>query len=264
MSENPQVIRQQVEHRFKIAEEGDYYGLLGVSKTSTIEEIRKSYFAVAKNLHPDKVGRLGLEDIKPKATKLFKLATEAYNVLTDPQKRKEYDSGALKASTPSVSGAAAVVNENNAEGAKIAFYKGRVMMQKRSYEEAEEHFRTATDLNNEVARYWQSLGWAIFNNESVRKEEERLEASKEAYEKALEIDGDDALTHYNIGLYWKARGETRRMKRALEKAVQNDKNNIDAKRELRLLKMREKKGKKNEPSPGGFWASLWHELTKKR
>jgi len=265
VSEDPQAVRNQILSKYKIAESGDYYGLLGVKKGAGTDEIRKSYFALAKNLHPDKVGRLGIDDVKPQATKLFKLITEAYNTLSDPAKRKEYDSGAIKAATPNASAAAATAAASaNVEASKIAYHKGSVMMQKRAYSEAEEFFREATEINAEVARYWQSLGWAIFNNENARTTDQRLEAAKKAYEKALELDDSDAQTHYNIGLYWKAKQDSKRMRRAMEKAISNDRGHINAKRELRLLKMREGKNKTLEKPPEGFFKNLWHQLTKKR
>jgi tetratricopeptide (TPR) repeat protein len=249
--------------------------------------VRKAYFAMAKSLHPDRVGRLGLTELKPQATKLFQLVTEAYNTLSDPQRRKDYATGKTKAATPSASVAAqAVTASANVEAAKIAYHKGSVMMQKRAYGEAEQHFREATEANDKMARYWQSLGWAIFNNEEGRSDAQRLEAAKKAYEKALELDENDAQTHYSIGLYWKAQGDTKKMRKAMEKAVQGDPNNINAKRELRLLKMREDKdkgvaakggggsggkpsgagagGKPPSSGGGGFFANLWQQLTKKR
>ena len=64
----------------------DYYETLGVSKTSTQEEIRKAYKKLAVKWHPDK----NPED-RDKATEQFRLIAEAYEVLSDEEKRKKYD-----------------------------------------------------------------------------------------------------------------------------------------------------------------------------
>ncbi len=264
MTDDPQSLRRLITQKYKFAESGDYFGLLGVDSNASPESIRKAYFALAKNLHPDKVGRMGLDDVKPKAAKLFSLVTEAYTTLSDSQKRAEYESGALKASTTNINSVQATEAATaKLETAKIAYHKGSVMLQKRAYREAERYFREATEANEKIARYWQSLGWAIFNAQDARSEDERLEGAKTAYEHALEIDSEDSQTHYNLGLYWKAKSDSRRMRRSMEKAIKFNKDHINARRELRLLEMRQGK-LESSAKGGGFFASLWQSLTKKR
>ncbi len=65
----------------------DYYEILGVPKTSTVEQIKKAYRSLALTHHPDRVA----EDKKKAAEEKFKEISEAYGVLSDPQKRQMYD-----------------------------------------------------------------------------------------------------------------------------------------------------------------------------
>ena len=69
-----------------MAEKKDYYEILGVSKTATDDELKKAFRKMAKKYHPD-----ANPDNKKEAEAKFKEVNEAYEVLSDPQKRKMYD-----------------------------------------------------------------------------------------------------------------------------------------------------------------------------
>lgn len=64
----------------------DYYGILGVSKTATEEEIKKAYKKLALKWHPDR----NINNKKESEEK-FKEISEAYEVLIDKQKREIFD-----------------------------------------------------------------------------------------------------------------------------------------------------------------------------
>src|SRR6478736_4391976 len=63
----------------------DFYEILSVSKTATPEEIKKAYRKVAIQFHPDK--NPGNKEAEEK----FKEAAEAYEILSDADKRSKYD-----------------------------------------------------------------------------------------------------------------------------------------------------------------------------
>ena len=63
----------------------DYYEVLGVSRDAEVQEIKKAYRKLARELHPD----VNCED--PQCEEKFKEATEAYEVLSEPERRRIYD-----------------------------------------------------------------------------------------------------------------------------------------------------------------------------
>ena len=63
----------------------DYYKILGVDKSIPQKDVKKAYLKRAKQFHPD------LHPDDPKAKAKFQALNEAYDVISDPEKRKKYD-----------------------------------------------------------------------------------------------------------------------------------------------------------------------------
>ena len=63
----------------------DYYEVLGISRSSNADEIKKAYRKLALKHHPDR------NPGNKQAEEAFKEASEAYEVLSDPQRKSQYD-----------------------------------------------------------------------------------------------------------------------------------------------------------------------------
>jgi hypothetical protein len=74
--------RRRTQYRIRV-HGVDYYELLGVQPTASASEIRAAYRALAKVMHPDAGGTAGT----------FRLLREAYETLSDPERRADYDRG---------------------------------------------------------------------------------------------------------------------------------------------------------------------------
>lgn len=81
-----------------MAEKRDYYEVLGLNKSASDDEIKKSYRKLAKKYHPD------MNPGDKQAEENFKEVNEAYAVLSDPEKKSKYDQFGHSAFDPSMGG----------------------------------------------------------------------------------------------------------------------------------------------------------------
>lgn len=77
--------QQQLFHTSSTQLAKNYYKILGVSKNATANEIKKAYYQLAKQYHPD------TNQNDPNCSRKFQEVSEAYEVLSDSEKRSEYD-----------------------------------------------------------------------------------------------------------------------------------------------------------------------------
>jgi len=105
----------------------DYYYILGISETASIEEIKKAYRKLATKFHPDK------NEGDVFFTNRFKEILEAYEVLGNPVKRSKYDQ---KKSHPNEN------SYNNSLEPKIEFFKSN---------------KNIVEFNEEITFYWETL-----------------------------------------------------------------------------------------------------------
>ncbi|NXN21625.1 DNJB8 protein, partial [Nycticryphes semicollaris] len=92
----------------------DYYKVLGLQKSASQHDVKKSYHELALKWHPDKN-----PSNKEEAEKKFKAITEAYKVLSDPQKRSLYDKSVKESGSR---GTRAVGRRNNSFDSPYAFH----------------------------------------------------------------------------------------------------------------------------------------------
>src|SRR5687768_3106184 len=75
----------------------DFYVVLGLAREASIADIKRAYRRLARRYHPD------INPGDDTASAIFRRVAEAYEILSDPQRRRQYDSGqAMPAADPSI------------------------------------------------------------------------------------------------------------------------------------------------------------------
>ena len=84
--------KQQTKTAIEMAKRKDLYKILGVTRNADIDEIKKAYRKAALMYHPDKQSGKSDQE-RAQADAKFKDIGEAYEILSDPEKRSRYDNG---------------------------------------------------------------------------------------------------------------------------------------------------------------------------
>ena len=233
-----------------IVKEEDYYKILDVKDDSTSDEIRASYFKLIKQFHPDANPDFP-DDIKAKAEQIFTKVTNAYEILYDEEKRKEYE---LSSELDDIKNRANSIYE-----AEVVYNEGELYLRQRNYEQAEKSFSRAIELNPDESAYLGIYAWTKFLASTDKTS--IAEEIRKQLENAISIDEGIAENYYYLGSVFKYIDNNYKAKANFEKAVELDRNYIEAKRELRLLENRknQKKEKKSKQGKGNskFWSSLF-------
>ena len=132
---------------------------MGVREDAAEAEIRKAYFRLAKEYHPDRHLQKEMSELKNELESLFGRITEAYNILIDEEKKREYDMSLatrlMKHKEKEES------REDSIYKARAQFIIGKKNMDKGNHWGAADAFRWATRLDPHNAQYFSYLGYAL-------------------------------------------------------------------------------------------------------
>jgi curved DNA-binding protein CbpA len=174
----------------------DYYQVLRIWPTASEDAIKKAYFNLAKLFHPDVVGRGSGEAGSAPGEVDFKMVNEAYSVLSDPIKRREYD-GLFKLHAPRERRSSA--KDADKRSAQLAFEQARTAMKHNRYDKAVVLLKSAIkyDPTNAAHHSWYGFSLGALNT--------RLHEARDACKKAVEMEFYSADFHANLGfVYYQA------------------------------------------------------------
>jgi curved DNA-binding protein CbpA len=158
-------VRAVIAQRLLLLDQGvDHFELLGVEVDASPDDVRKAYFSLARQLHPDRLAALGIDDGGRDAQRLFAQVNTAFAILSDRARREAY-TGILRR------GGDAVVAAEQAQAeamtkriieSEAAYQRGEAALRAGQLPLAISELARAVELHPGEADYRASLAWAQF------------------------------------------------------------------------------------------------------
>ncbi len=241
LSPEERSLREQLAEQAVEMKKQDYFEVLGVSKNASHAEVKKAYFSLAKQYHPDRLYASASADIRSLADEIFNIISTAHDILSDDARREQYMEELASGTKRDVS--SEVSNILSAEG---CFQKGEIALRKREYGKARDLFEEACKLCPEEGEFHAYLGWAVFQTDP--KNEEAVRTARDQLNQAISLNPKVDKAYLFLGYIYKAMNYKEMAESEFEKAIQVNPDCTEALRELRLISMRRKGRKKG----GGF------------
>lgn len=181
----------------------DHYQLLGIEVTADEQTLHRAYEEVARRVHPSNAARLGWEQREGVLRLLFERLTEAYRVLSDPERRSRYhrEAGITREFRQSTE-----ERREEMEGvARTHFERARELVGREDYFQACELVKQAIQISPR-ADYYALLGSIQTRNPKWLRE------AQDSYRRALDLEPDNTEYRLALARLYERSGEVDRAK----------------------------------------------------
>ena len=201
-----------------ILENSSYYQILDVANDIPPENLKKSYFRLARKFHPDLFSRELPPETLQKIDEVFDQITKAYQTLSDEKRKEAYGK---QLSTPPGD-----ERKNQSKEAEKRFRQGKTLFDQGRYEEAHVFLEQSVRLAQDKARYFILLAMTQTKLPAYRKEAEKN------FIKATRLEPWNAEAMVGLGVLYKKEGLHIKAKKQFEKALRIDPDHKIAMKEL--------------------------------
>jgi len=181
------VSREELAARLERARDANHYGVLELSPSAKLEEIREGYYFLARRYHPDRLRSGALLDLLAQIETYFAQVTEAYNTLSDPALREAYDQELASSAQPKTA------EQDTRELARQNYALARTLIERGRFTDAVVSLENAVKLDDTQAKFYFELGRLQARNPRLRQ------AAEENLVRANEIDPALAEAYYALG-----------------------------------------------------------------
>jgi curved DNA-binding protein CbpA len=257
--------RDEIQRRMATLDSEDYFAMMAVDRTATPDQIRATYFALAKSWHPDRLPN-ELSDLKPQVARVFARLSEAYQTLVDPAKNREYAKLLEQAGKQVGKDAGSQAEEAQVArvvDAVMAYQKAEILLKKNDLGGAEQLALKAVEADPDQPENQVLLAWIRAERRaSVREGDEGPTSTKYAdlikvLDKVLTDHPEFERALYYRGVLLKRSGQPDRAFRDFRLAASINPKNIDAVREVRLHEMRLRTTPAVAPSGPSLLGKFW-------
>jgi curved DNA-binding protein CbpA len=249
--EDIEALRSEILLMLERSKSANYYELLNIPISAPSDEIKKSYYALAKKYHPDHFHQSVAADLKSALDSIFAVLSQAYDTLKVPATRASYDARITKTASEdrspftgekSVSSQPAAAGTPQQKLADLNYRQGRGHYEQQDYWSSTQAFRQSVRMEPENPRYRYWLGMSLTRNPKWRREAE------EHFLKAISIEQFNSVHYVGLASLYKEVGMLKRAENQLKQALQispGDKAAVEALQTLRDAKEPDKKGLKS-------------------
>ncbi|SRR5581483_59459 len=210
----------------------DHYEVLNISRSTSLGEIKSAYHLLARHFHPDRFHQRDPE-LRSRIEAAFARVAQAYEVLSDPMRRAEYDQRRVSkpiGETEKPVPAAPEPEVQPRANAQNSFRQGMEALNRKDYDEAIRFLAEAAILEPRQARYRAQYGYALMNRpKSGRAAEAELLA-------ALMLEPNNAKFRVMLAEIYQSGGMRRRAENEASKALSIDPKNEKARALLESLR----------------------------
>jgi tetratricopeptide (TPR) repeat protein len=223
---SPEEFRARVAELFAGLGAMTYYELLDVEPASAVELVQSKYELVARQVHPANEAAYGLTGLKPMLELLFERATQGYLVLSDPERRRQYnqsqaiDLSASQSPVPSVKSSRKTSPGSTSTGAGVGGARD---------------FHYAIELLQLAAKLDRRSEYLLTLARVETKNPKWLDRAVDTCRAALEVEPHSAEVRFLLGEIYEQQGDLDRARAQFTAAVREDPHHLQAGAKLRNL-----------------------------
>lgn len=219
------------------ARDMDYYELFNLKNSATFNEIKETYYQYAKKFHPDRLGESSNPELRERANFVFARINKAFEVLSNEDKRRQYDMKGYKEMQKTEKS-----SENLVEKANLYYRKAKTLYSQQRYRETASLMEESIRNDPNKASYYLLLGLAQSNIPNLRR------VAEKSFQKVIELEPWNPEPFAALGLLFQYEKMEKRAENFFRKAL-----GIDPEHELSKKKLAEMLGGDKKKSGFSFF-----------